>query len=417
MLGGDEPREYLLAFQNLSAPRGTGGYLGFYGILRADRGDISLTELLPASAVPEVPPVPVPDDVRRRYGRFGVNRLLYASNYSPDVPTSSEVALEIVEAAGRGSYDGVVWADTVWMADVLRSVGPVETAGWPEPITADNLVDVLNRQTFLIERPGRSDEIQGQIGLDVWRSLLERSIDPRAFAEAMSTGVGTGHFAVYSVEPSEEETLVDLGADGTFDAGENPLAVVWQDAVASRAGFFADKPVTTAVTLDADGTATVTTEATLRQDAPDGPASPLLGDGAGDTPIGGWAANVEVYLPVAAEGVRVRATRPSVTNVGVAFDRPVADCFLYAGPDGEMSCRIGYRVPGAATPVDDAWEYRLHVRPQAALRPSTAAIEVALPEGANVTATSPGVTVDGGVARWNGLPVEPTDVWIRYELG
>ena len=29
LLGGDEPRRYLLAFQNLSAPRGTGGFLGF----------------------------------------------------------------------------------------------------------------------------------------------------------------------------------------------------------------------------------------------------------------------------------------------------------------------------------------------------------------------------------------------------
>jgi len=416
MLGEGEPREYLLAFQNLSAPRGTGGYLGFYGILRADRGEISLTELLPASVVPEVAPVPVPDDVSRRYARFGVNRLLYASNYSPDVPTSSEIALEIVEAAGRGSYDGVVWADTVWMADVLRSVGDVESAGWPGLLTADNLVDVLNRQTFLIERPGRSDRIQGQIGLDVWRSLLERSVDPRAFAEAMSHGVQAGHFAVYSVEPAEQQALVDLGADGTFDAGENPLAVVWQDAVASRAGYFADKPVSTSVSLDSEGTATVSTEATLRQDAPAGPPSPLLGDGSGDTPIGGWAANLEVYLPVAAEDVRVRATRPSVTDVGEALDRPVVDCFLYAGPDGEMSCRVGYRVPGATTRMGDDWEYRVHVRPQAALRPSTAAIEVTLPDGASVTAISPGVTVEDGVARWSGEPVEPTDVWVRYEF-
>jgi hypothetical protein len=416
MLGEREPREYLLAFQNLSAPQGTGGYFGFYGVLRADRGEISLIELLPAKAVPPVPPVAVPDEVARRYGRFGVNRLLYASNYSPDVPTSSEVALEIVEAAGRGSYDGVVWTDTVWMADVLHSVGDVESAGWPEPITADNLVDVLNRQTFLIERPGRSDRIQGRIGLDLWRSLLERSVDPRAFAEAMSLGVGAGHFMVYSAEPDEEQALVDLGADGTFEAGENPLAVVWQDAVASRAGFFADKPVSTSVSLDADGAATVSTEATLRQDAPDGPPSPLLGDGAGDTPVGGWAANVEVYLPVDAEDVRVRATRPSVTDVGVALDRPVADCFLYAGPGGEMSCRVGYRVPGAATRIDDDWEYRVHVRPQAALRPSAAAIEVTLPEGATVTGTSPGVTVEGGVARWSGEPAEPTGVWVRYEL-
>jgi hypothetical protein len=303
------------------------------------------------------------------------------------------------------------------MADVLGAVGPVESAAWPEPLTAENLVDVLNRQTFLIARPGRSDEVQGQIGLDVWRSLLERSVDPRVFAEAMSRAVRAGHFAVYSVEPSEERTLVDLGADGTFETGENPLAVVWQDAVASRAGYFADKPVSSTVSLDAEGTATVTTEATLRQDAPDGPPSPLLGDGSGDTPIGGWAANIEVYLPDAAEDVRVRATRPSVTDVGEALDRPVADCFLYAGPERQMSCAVRYRVPGAATRFGDGWEYRAHVRPQAALRPSAATIEVTLPEGASVTATSEGVTVEGGVARWSGEPVEPTEVWVRYELG
>ena len=416
MLGEREPREYLLAFQNLSAPRGTGGYFGFYGTLRADDGAISLTELLPTSVVPPVDPVPVPDDVARRYARFGVDTLLYASNYSPDLPTSSEIALEIFDAAGRGAYDGVVWADTVWMAEMLRAVGPFESAAWPEPLTADNLVDVLNRQTFLIEDSNESDRVQGQIGLDVWRSLLERTVDPRAFAEAMSGAVGAGHFAVYSVEPAEEQVLVDLGADGAFEPGDNPLAVVWQDAVASRAGFFADKPVSTAVSLDAEGTATVSTEATLRQDAPHGPPSTLLGYGSGDTPVGGWAANIEVYLPVAAEDVRVKATRPSVTDVDEAFDRPVADCFLYAGPGQRMTCSVGYRVPGAASRIGDGWEYRVHVRPQAALRPSAATIEVTLPEGASVTETSPGVTVEGGVVRWSGEPVEPTDVWVRYEL-
>ena len=364
MLGEREPREYLLAFQNLSAPRGTGGYFGFYGTLRADDGAISLTELLPASAVPPVDPVPVPDDVARRYGRFGVDTVLYASNYSPDIPTSSEIALEIAEAAGTGVYDGVVWADTVWMADVLRAVGSVESTAWPEPLTADNLVDVLNRRSFLIEDANESDRVQGQIGLDVWRSLLERTVDPTAFAEAMSGAVEAGHFAVYSVESAEEQLLVDLGADGAFEAGNNPLAVVWQDAVASRAGYFADKPVSMAVSLDAEGTATVSTEATLRQDAPDGPPSTLLGSGSGDTPVGGWAANIEVYLPVAAEEIRVEATRPSVTDVDEAFDRPVADCFLYAGPGQRMTCRVDYRVPGAASLVGDDWEYRVQCDPR-----------------------------------------------------
>ena len=37
-------------------------------------------------------------------------------------------------------------------------------------------------------------------------------------------------------------------------------------------------------------------------------------------------------------------------------------------------------------------------------------------EGARVLETSPGVSLDDGVVRWSGLPVEPTDVWVRYEL-
>ena len=81
-----------------------------------------------------------------------------------------------------------------------------------------------------------------------------------------------------------------------------------------------------------------------------------------------------------------------------------------------MTCSVDYRVPGAASRMGDDWEYRVHVRPQAALRPSAATIEVTLPEGASVTETSPGVTVEGGVVRWSGEPEEPTDVWVRYEL-
>jgi hypothetical protein len=138
-LGGDEPREYFVALQNLSAPRGTGGFLGLYGILRAEDGTAELQALEHASRFPEVSSVDAPPDVEARYARFGGTTHLIAANYSPDFPTTAGVILDMWQAAGRDPLDGVMAMDPVWMASVLEAVEPVETTAWPEPLTSANL--------------------------------------------------------------------------------------------------------------------------------------------------------------------------------------------------------------------------------------------------------------------------------------
>jgi len=416
MLGDGAPRDYLLAFQNLSAPRGTGGFLGFYGTLHASDGAITLDALRPASDVKVVPPVAVPPDVARRYGPFGVRTTMYAANYSPDVPTSSRVALAIAESAGVGSFDGVVWTDTVFLAELLGTVGAVDSFGWPEPLTADNLVDVLNRETFLLGGPVESNAAQAQIGLDVWTVLLTRPAEPTAFATAISNATRSGHLAVYSVEAGEQATLAELGVDGAFAPGANPLAVIWQEAASNRAGYFASKLVASTIAIDEQAKASVSTTVTFANEAPTGPPSILLGDGSGGVPVGYWGADIEVYLPEEAGRIRVRTSEPSITGVGAAFGRPVGDCWLFADPGASMTCTVTYEAPGAATAAGEAWEYRVQVLPQPALRPSPTSIEITLPRGARVVASSPGVVVEGDTARWEGEPVTPADVWVRYEL-
>ena len=80
---------------------------------------------------------------------------MWASNYPPDVPASSRIAIAIW-ASGGASVDGVLWTDAVWMAEMLRGTAPVTSAAWPEPITADNLVEVFHRGFFEIEARTRS---------------------------------------------------------------------------------------------------------------------------------------------------------------------------------------------------------------------------------------------------------------------
>jgi hypothetical protein len=358
----------------------------------------------------------VPDDIARRYGPFGVETTMWASNYSPDVPASSKVAMEIWERAGRPAVDGVVWADTVWMAAMVAASEPVTSPAWPEPITADNLVDILNRQVFETTDTPATNEAQTRIGSDLWASVLANQADPQELATAMSTGTRSGHFAAFSTNPDTQAILTRLGAAGDFELGETPLAVVWQDAAANRAGYFADLGVSSSVALAPDGAATVQTDVSMRNDAPAGPPSILLGGLEGGASAGYWGVDVEVYVPADAERTRVRVDEPSITGIDEAFGHPVADAFLYANSGGAATATVGYDDPSAAVQSDGVWTYATQLRPQPTLRPVTHTLEILLPESAEVLEVPDGAEVSGTTVRWTGAPTEPIDLVVRYRL-
>jgi hypothetical protein len=415
MLGGDGPRRYMLAFQNLSAPRGTGGYLGFIGMLEADGGRLHLVSLDPVGDVEVVPPVDVPPDVARRYERFGVRTTMWASNYPPDVPTSSTIAMRIGEEAGLGAVDGVIWSDTVWMADMLAAIGPVSSEAWPEPVTSENLVEVFNRRLFESKDPATINQAQARLGLDLWAALLTRRPEPGALASAMSTGARSGHLAIFTTDGDAEETLQRLGAAGLFELGDNPLTVVWQDASANRAGFFAEHDVGSEVTIAGDGSATVRTKVGMRNGAPSGPPSELLGDGSYGVPVGFWGVDVEVYMPTDAIDPMVTVTGPSVTDIDEAYGHPVADAYLFADPGGGSSATVTYRRAAAASEADGLWTYRTQVLPRPSLRPVSYSLEIALPSGAQVVEAQ-GFVSEGNVLRWSGSPTEPLELVVSYTL-
>jgi hypothetical protein len=405
----------MLAFQNLSAPRGTGGYLGVIGMLEAVDGRIVLDSLGPVGDVPEVPPVEVPKEVGRRYGAFGVRTTMWASNYPPDVPTSSRIAMEIWERAGEPNVDGVIWADTVWMSEMLAATVPVSSSAWPEPIDAGNVVEILNRRVFeSLDTPATND-IQTQIGTDLWTSVLAHQPDPAGLATAMSAGARGGHFAAFSTDEPTQATLARLGVAGEFELGENPLAVVWQDASASRAGYFAELGVRSTVSLDAAGGAAVETSIEMSNGAPDRPASILLGE-KGGAPVGWWGVDAEVYLPDDAVEPDVQTSQPSVFGVERAYDHPVADAFLYADAGKSSSATVSFSRPNGTLLSGDVWTYATQVRPQPTLRPMPYSLDVELPTGAEIVQLPPGASFEDGVVRWSGEPEAPIELVIAYRI-
>ena len=415
LLGSEEPRRYFLALQNLDEPRGTGGFLGFIGILDVRDGHIQLQEFADADTTDPVKPVPLPPDVRRRYAKFGADDRIWAANFSPDFPTSAGVILRLAERLGFGKLDGVIAADQVWMQYMLEAIGPIETPGWPATIDSSNVIDILSRQTFEIDNP-ESNLAQQAIGEAFFDALLDRSPSVSELATAISRSVEERHLQVYSTREDEQAIIGDLGVDGSVDLGANPLYVIWQDFVQSKAGFFADRSVSVTAQIRSDGSALVTTTARLRNEAPSGPPSILLGTGEDGLAVGLNQMLVNAYLPEKAEDITMVVTpEPQLWVVEREFGRPVGMGLIHALPGETSTFTITYIVPDAVTNVDgDLREYRMDFLPQPSLRPVPLHVRFELPEGTSALSTSVGLALDGSTATYEDSPTTSQTFWVRF---
>jgi hypothetical protein len=234
----------------------------------------------------------------------------------------------------------------------------------------------------------------------------------------MATGAREGHFEVFSNDPMSQSAIERLGAGGRFTLGPNPIAIVWQDASANRAGYFAELGVSTSVAIASDGSASIDTTVTMMNRAPDGPPSLLLGGvpGTGSGPTGWWGVDIEAHLPASAANADVTVDKPSITRIDGAATYPIADAFLYADPGEGAEAEITYDLESAATRTDDTWTYVTEVRPQPWLRPIPHTVEFVLPEGSELEETPSGATVEGSVVRWTGSPTEPIELRVEYRM-
>lgn len=414
MLGADGPRRWFLGLQNPGAPRGTGGFLGFWGSLVARDGRLRLTKLQTVGEVREVEPVDVSPEVERRYAKYGTRTAMWAANYSPDVPTTAPIILEIAEKAGLGEFDGVILTDPVWMSYVLEAIGPTNSDAWPDLIGADNVVDILSHRVFETTDHNGADRIQRRIGLDLWRAAISGTPSAEGALSAFARSAAERHLAIFSTDPDEETLLDAIGVAGRFQPGGNRLAVVWQDFSANKAGYFADRSLIQSVRLAEDGSAAVEATVTLHNAAPDGPPSLLLGEPGDGTPVGWWGAQASLYLPADAQHIQQRAKLSTIVSLDREFGVPVSDALLTAPSGRTAAYSTTYSTASAATDNGDrTWTYRLTILPQPSIRPIPVSISVILPEGAEVLRLQ-GLRGSGERLTFDGDPATEETLEVTY---
>ena len=140
LLGADGTKRYLIAFQNNTEIRPTGGFLGSFAVLDVSHGDITNLD------VPEGGSYDLQGSLKENIVAPLPLQLLSArwefqdSNWFPDFPTSARQALDFYNSAGGPTIDGVVAVNATFITSLLSLLGPVEMTEYDRTIDSENFL-------------------------------------------------------------------------------------------------------------------------------------------------------------------------------------------------------------------------------------------------------------------------------------
>ena len=358
LLGTEHPRTWLILLQNPSELRGTGGLVGGYALMTADKGRISLTRFGPNDDLMkggDIPSTSLPDDVRAMFkSDLSDWRMI---NLSPHFPYTGQLSAAGMRQLGT-PIDGVVSVDGEVVAALLAATGPISVPG--RTVTAETAADYITRQVYL----DHTDVVEKDTALlsllqQTMGALTNGSPNLAALARGLVDSVRAGHLLAWSADPAEESWLEKVGVAGSLSDAPGPSVSV---ALNNGSGNKVDAYVQATADYSVGQCPTSQSQSsglalTLTNAAPDGlpeyvaqrlddPSLPLSGD----------RMLVDVYAPVG--GQLLEATLdggPTVIGSGTDRGRPVWRFTIELDRDTTKTLALRFSEPTVAGTKPSLW--------------------------------------------------------------
>lgn len=172
LIGLERKQSYLVLFQNNSELRPTGGFIGSYGLLTFDEGqliDFEVKDVYSADGQLKGHVEP-PVDLKKYLGEAGW--YLRDSNWDPDFPTSAARAAWFLEKETGRKVDGVFGINLFSLQRILEITGEIQIPDYQEKINASNFFERAEYYSEINFFPG-STQKQEFLG-SVARVLFEK---------------------------------------------------------------------------------------------------------------------------------------------------------------------------------------------------------------------------------------------------
>lgn len=354
--GEGGPKRYLFLSQNPEEVRPTGGFIGTYGVVTADHGQLRLERYdAIESWTASHPDVAVPPQEAGSPFRFHsppLRRTLSNVNNVPDWPEAAQLALNLWRAGGEAPVDGVVSFTPGFMRRVLTVVGSVEVASYGETVTAANINERLDFYTHQQAPPPGSNrkDFVAAVAEVVMQKLLDAPASQwEPLGQAMGQAFDAREALAWSTDPAVARVLSDRRWDGAFPSQAGDFFFNSEFAYVSKNGRGILRRYDHHVELRSDGGARITTDITITNTGP-------LDLSANASSL----AYLTIYGPEGAvldEG----ASDPFGYKEPALAGHPATGWFKAATPSGgQTTLKVVWDVPRLATRVDGQnWVYDL----------------------------------------------------------
>jgi hypothetical protein len=381
LLGADGPRSYLILAQNNHELRGTGGFISAVGFVRLDNGRITDLKLADSYAVDNFQqPHPLPP--RALSEQMGAQLLLLRdSNWSPDFPSTAQVARALYAQDQGVATDGAIALDLEATRLMVGALGSLELEGVDGPVTAEN---AITRMKQAWEAPADSQESiqEGSTG-EWWRKRKNfmgqlmttalgklqggSNLDMAALASALLAMLDGRHLQIAVDDPPLSTLLAERGWDGALrpQEGSDFLAVVDSNVGFNKANAAVEEEIAYKVSPGSDGIeATLTL--TYTHTAPALPANepcdraPRYGSSYDDLIRRCYWDYLRVYVPAGSELLSADGVKHAAAEPGEQGTTVITGDFVLR-PDEQKRVTLRYHFPFIA----GSEPYRLDVRKQA----------------------------------------------------
>lgn len=369
MLGGEGPRNYVLAMQNNAELRSSGGIVGSIALLHAEGGRITLEKQASTTDFPVLDAaLPLSESTialfEDRPGR-------YLQNIT-SIPDFSEAGATLAARwTGRfgGEVDGVIAVDAVVAAHLMKATGDL-TFG-PFTATPDTIISILLSEIYAaIPDPAVQDDVFAEAASGLLGAALSGG-DPKALIGALAESADEGRIRIWSAHEDEEAVLRASALGGTLPEDSEDatyVGVLMNDSTGSKMDYYTRASIATAVGT-CHGEPTTQVRVTWTSEAPADAATSLppyvTGDGVYGVAPGSVRTLIAVYGPAGATPSYIdRDGTEEPVQTAMLGDRSVVQHEVLLAPGESTTITVEFQGIGAgerltevlATPMIEAPE-------------------------------------------------------------
>jgi hypothetical protein len=409
LAGAGGERRYFVAVQSPAELRGTGGYMGAYGILTASGGRLTMGPVGSVHPLNDLPPGPAPtppESYGAPFDRFGGPGFWGNLNMDPHAPTAARLIEALYEHVTGERVDGVIFVDPQALAEMLEATGPVRPPSFDRTLESGTIVDYLLNEAYLeFGDSTLRKRVLGAAATAVWTRFMEGA-EPLQALRALAAAAAGGHLVLHSTDPAVQSALETAGIAGTLDNPTgNLFGVFASNSDGTKVDYYLDRSIGLDVALEEEGVATVEATISTANGAPTdavpgyvfGPnATTGLGPGDSKTFLSAYCA----------PGCELTGSGLAGEPVGleVHADRavPVFSTYVRTDAGASSSLRLSFEQTHAWEGDELGGSYVLTIRGQPMVRPTAATIVVQAPPGMRIVDTSVPMQVEGSQASWQG---------------